>query len=123
MTNPNLAFDSLRNAYLRYFDSPFDLRFEELVQARRRLLDRDGILYRQPLIEPQPPYIVTAHDIRSAAAALATDGQWNADIADDLAALAERGLFRPETASPCGCTNTSWRCSVRPSSAVAIRSY
>ena len=41
MTDPIQTFESLKSAYLRYFDSPYDLRFEELVQARRRLLDRD----------------------------------------------------------------------------------
>ena len=63
MTNPIDTFESLKSAYLRYFDSPFDLRFEEVVQARRRLLDRDGVLYREPLVEPQPPYSGSGHDI------------------------------------------------------------
>ena len=49
MSNPIDTFNSLKSAYLRYFDSPFDLRFEDLVQARRQLLDRDGVLYREPL--------------------------------------------------------------------------
>jgi hypothetical protein len=44
MTNPIQTFNSLKEAYLRYFDSPFDLRFEELVQSRQALLDRDGVL-------------------------------------------------------------------------------
>jgi hypothetical protein len=48
-----------KSSYLRYFDSPFDLRFEDLVQARRRLLDRDGVLYREPLIE-LPSALATA---------------------------------------------------------------
>ena len=34
MSDPIQTFANLKNAYLRYFDSPFDLRFEELVQAR-----------------------------------------------------------------------------------------
>src|SRR5438552_4564 len=42
MTDPIRTFSSLKDAYFRYFDSPFDLRFEELVQSRRALLDRDS---------------------------------------------------------------------------------
>jgi DEAD/DEAH box helicase domain-containing protein len=56
MTDAIRTFEALKQAYLRYFDSPYDLRFEELVEERRRILDRDGVLYREPLIEPQPPY-------------------------------------------------------------------
>jgi len=56
MTRPLQTFSSLRDAYLRYFDSPFDLRFEELVQERRQILNRDSVLFRDPLFEPLPPY-------------------------------------------------------------------
>ena len=58
------TFQSLKDAYLRYFDSPFDLRFDEVVKARRELLDRDGVLYREPLLEPQPPYADSGFDVR-----------------------------------------------------------
>ena len=56
MTNPIAAFRSLRDTYFRYLDSPYDLRYPELVQERQRLLDVDGRLYRAPLIEPVPAY-------------------------------------------------------------------
>ena len=56
MSDPIRTFDNLKSAYLRYFDSAFDLRFEEIVRARAHLLDRDGVLYRESLVEPQPPY-------------------------------------------------------------------
>ena len=57
MTNPISLFDQLRQTYLRYLDSPFDLRYEPLVAERRTMLDRDGRLYREPLIEPVPPFV------------------------------------------------------------------
>jgi ATP-dependent helicase YprA (DUF1998 family) len=99
MTNPVQVFESLKNAYLRYFDSPYDLRFQELVDARRRLLDRDGVLYRDVLIEPQPPYAGSGHDIRSAVSA--TLGvAWNADLLNDLSLAAEAGLFAPRNGIP-----------------------
>ena len=56
MNNPLALFRNLRDLYLRYLDSPFDLRYADLVRERRALLDRDGYLWREPLIEPVPAY-------------------------------------------------------------------
>ena len=101
MSDPIQTFQSLKGAYLRYFDSPFDLRFEELVRARRQLLDRDGVLYREPLAEPQPPYAGSGHDVRSAVTnMLGTAPGWTASAVGDLAAIAERGLFLPRGDTP-----------------------
>jgi DEAD/DEAH box helicase domain-containing protein len=101
MTDPIQTFDALRSAYLRYFDSPFDLRFEEVVQARRQMLNRDGVLFREPLVEPQPPYTGSGHDIRSATAgALAGHPRWPAATINDLATFAEAGLFQPRAGIP-----------------------
>ena len=83
MTNPIELFNELRKTYLRYLDSPFDIRYQPLVDERRAMLDRDGRLYRDPLLEPSPPYVSS-----------------NPDILDrrrlpSRRALAERGHFRP----------------------------
>ena len=56
MSNPIALFDNLREMYLRYLDSPFDLRYPQLVSERRTLLNVDGRIFRQPLIEPIPAY-------------------------------------------------------------------
>ncbi len=56
MNNPFKVFDEVRRAYLRYLDSPFRLRYDALMEERRNLLDQDGQLYRDPLIEPVAPY-------------------------------------------------------------------
>lgn len=56
MNNPIQLFDLLRQMYLRYLDSPFDVRYPDLVAERRRLLDEDGRIFREPLIEPVPLY-------------------------------------------------------------------
>ena len=100
MSNPIDTFNNLKRSYLRYFDSPFDLRFEDLVQARRRLLDQDGVLYREPLIEPQPGYVLSGHDIHAAAAVLAGASGWSAQMITDLADVAEQGLFFTRGARP-----------------------
>ena len=101
MSKPIRMFESLKNAYLRYYDSAFDLRFEEVVQERRRLLDRDGVLYREPLVEPQPAYAGSGHDVRAAVCDVLSgaDG-WTAAVADDLAGIAEEGLFLPSSGDP-----------------------
>jgi DEAD/DEAH box helicase domain-containing protein len=57
MTDPFKIFDSIREAYLRYLDSPFRLRYQALLDERRDLLDRDGQLFRDPLLETMSPYV------------------------------------------------------------------
>ncbi len=53
------TFDALREAYLRYYDTPFGLADERLEQERRRLLDRPGGVYTEPLVELRPEYTST----------------------------------------------------------------
>jgi DEAD/DEAH box helicase domain-containing protein len=57
MNDPFRIFDSIRQAYLRYLDSPFRLRYEALLRERRNLLNCDGQLFREPLLEPISPYV------------------------------------------------------------------
>ena len=56
MKNPIQVFNSLKEIYLRYLDSPFDIRYRDLVTERRILLDQDHRIYRNPLLEPVPDY-------------------------------------------------------------------
>ena len=94
MTNPIELFRELRKTYLRYLDSPFDIRYQSLLDERRAMLDRDGRLYREPLLEPSPPY-VSSDQTFSAAATSLLNGFWqNSNIAD-LAAFVGQGLFSP----------------------------
>ena len=66
MNDPFQIFDELREAYLRYLDSPFWLRYPALVEERRELLDQDRQLYRDPLFEPIVPYELSGSTVRSA---------------------------------------------------------
>lgn len=92
MTNPLTAFQSLRSTYLRYLESPFDLRYDALVQERRALLDLDGRLYREPLIEPAPPYRSSGQTFAEASAeVLAAD--WSPELIADLGDFVSGGLF------------------------------
>lgn len=56
MDNPFRIFDEIREAYLRYLDSPFRLRYDALLSERRALLNQDRQLYREPLFEPISPH-------------------------------------------------------------------
>src|ERR1700741_2375520 len=92
MTSPMSLFHQLRETYLRYLDSPFDLRYEPLVAERRALLDRDGRLYREPLIEPVPPFVSSGMTFSRASQEIL--GQtWPAPLISELSEFVERGLF------------------------------
>lgn len=90
--NPGRLFDNLREMYLRYLDSPFDIRYEDLARERRQLLDRDGRVYREPLIEPVPAYRSSGETFCEAAHALLSENWAEADIADAVGLVSE-GLF------------------------------
>ena len=90
--NPLQLFDSLREMYLRYLDSPFDIRYDDLIAERRQVLDRDGRLYRRPLIEPVPAYRLSGETFSQAAHALLA-GSWADSDISDAVALVSRGLF------------------------------
>ena len=94
MTSPLAIFEALRDIYLRYLDSPFDLRYPDLVAERRDLVDADGRLYRYPLIEPVPAY-ATCGEVFPQVAAAALGPNWPANIVADVAGFASQGLFPP----------------------------
>src|ERR1700678_1980945 len=92
MTNPIALFDELRHTYLRYLESPFDLRYETLVAERREMLDRDGRLYREPLVEPVPPYESSGRTFDHAARDI-LGASWPSGLVADLAEFVGLGLF------------------------------
>lgn len=58
-TDPLTVYGELRAAYLRYFDTAFWLRDQRLMSERRDLLDKSGLLFADPLLEPVLPYDAT----------------------------------------------------------------
>lgn len=94
MSNPIATFNSLRETYIRYLDSPFDLRYPDLVEERRQLLDIDGRLYREPLIEPVPVYESSGQTFSQVAQSL-LGATWPAGSLADLASFVSQGLFPP----------------------------
>ena len=51
--------DAIREGYLRYFDTAFWLRDKTLMAERRKLLESDGTVFADTLIEPLLPYAPT----------------------------------------------------------------
>src|SRR5437867_10074679 len=94
MSNPIALFDNLREMYLRYLDSPFDLRYPQLVSERRTLLNVDGRIFRQPLIEPIPAYQSSNQSFQAIAQAL-LGSSWNQADISDLANFVSLELFPP----------------------------
>jgi ATP-dependent helicase YprA (DUF1998 family) len=94
MTDPIALFDELREMYLRYLDSPFDLRYSDLIAERRALLNTDGRIFRQPLIEPVPAYQSSNRTFQAMAQALLS-GTWSQNEIADLASFISLKLFPP----------------------------
>jgi len=92
MKNPISVFNSLREMYLRYLESPFDLRYPDLVQERRDLIDQDGRIYRYPLIEAIPTYRKCDETFDQLAHAL-LDPTWPTGLVNELAEFVSLGLF------------------------------
>ncbi|MDJ0105625.1 DEAD/DEAH box helicase [Rhodococcus erythropolis] len=82
------TFERLREAFFRYYDSPFGLQDERLQRERRDLLDRPGGVYQRPLIEVRPQYVSSGHSLPQSVA----EAKLNKDVADFLAS----GLIPPD---------------------------
>ena len=55
-TNPSRVYSEIRDAYLRYVDTAYWLRSEELMSERRSLLTGTDLLFTDVLLEPVLPY-------------------------------------------------------------------
>jgi Lhr-like helicase len=83
--NPFEIFSDIRDAFVRYLDSPFRLRYEALLRERRALLDQDRQLYREPFFEPVAPYRFSGLTVERACRQLG--------VRPDAAQFIARGLF------------------------------
>lgn len=59
MKSPTDIYAELRSAYLRYVDTAYWLRSNELMEERRALLTESNLLFTEPLLEPALPYEAT----------------------------------------------------------------
>nr|WP_240963246.1 DEAD/DEAH box helicase [Antrihabitans stalactiti] len=81
------TFEALREAFFRYYDSPFGLADERLQNERRDLFDRPGGIYRRPLIEVRPQYQIATSSL---AESIATAG-----LPGECASFLTTGLIPP----------------------------
>lgn len=94
MRSPLSVFNNLREMYLRYLDSPFDLRYPDLVQERRQLIDQDGRIYRHPLIEAVPAYS-KCDETFGRIAHMLLNPTWPVGLEKELSDFVALGLFPP----------------------------
>lgn len=82
------TFGRLREAYFKYYDTPFGLADERLARERRELFDRDNGAYREPLLELRPEYVATPRSL--------AESVEFARAPSELAEFAACGLLSPE---------------------------
>lgn len=58
-TNPQRVYEEIREAYLRYIDTAYWLRSDELLKERSHLLANTDVLFTEVLLEPVIPYDAT----------------------------------------------------------------
>lgn len=63
MRDPLAIFDSLREYYLRYYETPFSIRDERISAERHELLETEGEVYREPWLEVLPRYDSAGHSV------------------------------------------------------------
>ncbi|KQY41878.1 DEAD/DEAH box helicase [Cellulomonas sp. Root137] len=85
--DPLATFERLREAYFRYYNTPFGLADERLERERQAALDRDGGVFRFPLLELRPEYVSAQRSLAESVKA--------AGATPELAAFAAAGLIPP----------------------------
>lgn len=82
IANPIGVYGGIREAYLRYYDTAFALRDPGLRSERRRMLERKGVIFTDPVLEPLLPYEST-----TPISQVANEVGLTADEADTLAQM------------------------------------
>lgn len=87
MSDALSIFDSLRDYYLRYYETPFAVRDAAVEKERHDLLLGDGAVSREPWIEPIPRYREVEHSL--------VDSARVSGAPEELADFAATGLVGP----------------------------
>ena len=56
IAQPKSVYERLREAYLRYYDTAFWVRNPAIRAERRHVLEAEGAIFQEPLLEPTLPY-------------------------------------------------------------------
>jgi len=87
MPDPLSIFDSLREQYIRYYETPFSVRDRAVQRERSGLLREDKAIAREPWLEPIPPYANVPHGLAESCRLSGAHA--------DLAEFAALGLIDP----------------------------
>lgn len=85
MAQPDLTFARLRDDLVRYYDTPFRVRLEEVMAERRDIVDRPSGVWQQPWIEVLRPYALSGVGLDAALR--------SAGASSDLIDFVRCGLF------------------------------
>ena len=85
MANSFSAFNRLREDFFRYYNTPFKVRLEGMMEERTALLDKEGMTWREPWVELIRTYKTTGQGKKQA---IETAGG-----SEDLVELINCGLF------------------------------
>ncbi len=81
------VFETLNEYFFRYYATPFAVADEDVERERARLLDRDGVVWREPYIEPLREFEGAGRPLEESCGA--------AEAHRDLAPFARAGLIPP----------------------------
>jgi ATP-dependent helicase YprA (DUF1998 family) len=82
------VFETLREYFFRYYETPFALADRRLDRERRELLDRDGVTWREPWLEPLRDFKLSGQDLEASCT--------GAGAPAELAEFARAGLVPAE---------------------------
>lgn len=88
MRDPLAVFETLRDFYVTYYETPFELRDEGLSKERRDLLTSPGEIAQEPLLEVAPRYVSSKRTLARTCSDLGLD--------PEFAEFASKGLFPPD---------------------------
>jgi ATP-dependent helicase YprA (DUF1998 family) len=75
VANPVSVFERLREEFFRYYGTPYRIRYPQVDAERKALLDREGMTWREPWLEPVAEYSTTGVGFDAAIAAAGAHGQ------------------------------------------------
>ena len=87
MANPIKVFNRIREELFRYYGTPFRLGDHHVESERLAMLDREGMTWREPWVEPVLEYRLTGQAVHGAL--------YEAGAPDELADFALQGLLDP----------------------------
>lgn len=93
MRSPILTFDSIKENFIRYIESAFSIKFDNVQEERKSLLEKDRVLYREPWIELLPEYESSKVNFEDLTVDLLGVNNYSEATFDKFKELADCGLW------------------------------